>query len=78
MKIRTNVKAGGLDSFNHNEKLASHIRTIDQKKALGKKLRLSKETIRELRDSDLKKVAGGAIKSTAARYSCGTCECEPV
>jgi hypothetical protein len=27
MKIRTNVKAGGLDTFNHNEKLASDKKT---------------------------------------------------
>ena len=71
MKIRTNVKAGGLDSQNHNEKLASDINTIEQKKSIGKKLRLSKETIRELRDSDLKMVAGGGmINSIDVQYSC--------
>ena len=37
----------------------NNFNTIEQKKTLGKKLRLSKETIRELKDSDLKVVAGG-------------------
>ena len=61
MKIRTNVKDGGYEVINHNEKMASDSNSsIEQKKTLGKKLRLSKETIRELRDSDLKVVAGGA------------------
>jgi len=57
MKIRTNIKAGG--SLNHNEKLASDNNAIEQKKSFGKKLRLSKETIRELKDGDLKRIAGG-------------------
>jgi len=59
MIIRTNVKASD-PLGQHNEKLASDINTIDQKKTIGKKLRLSKETIRELKDGDLKQVAGGA------------------
>ena len=59
MKIRTNVKAGGWHP-QHNEKLSSANNSIEQKKTIVKKLRLSKETIRELRDSDLKVVAGGA------------------
>ena len=79
MKIRTNVKAGASDGRsyvtgyfnNHNEKLASDINTIEQKKTLGKKLRLSKETVRELRDSDLKMVAGGFPPT----YNTCTCTC---
>ena len=60
MKIRTNVKDGGYEVINHNEKMASDSNSsIEQKKTLGKKLRLTKETIRELKDSDLKVVAGG-------------------
>ena len=64
MKIRTNVKDGGYEVINHNEKMASDSNSsIEQKKTLGKKLRLTKETIRELKDSDLKVVAGGAPTS---------------
>jgi natural product precursor len=65
MKIRTNVKAGEQCDYitcgrNHNEKLADdNSNSIEQKKRIGKKLRLSKETIRELKDSDLKRIAGG-------------------
>jgi hypothetical protein len=60
MIIRTNVKAGGI-TRNHNEKMTIDVNnSIEQKKTIGKKLRLSKETIRELKDSDLKMVAGGA------------------
>ena len=60
MKIKTNIKAGGGDAWsNHNEKLASDNNSIEQKKSFGKKLRLSKETIRELKESDLKAIAGG-------------------
>ena len=72
MKIRANIKAGGA-SLQHNEKLVSNINTIEQKKTLGKKLRLSKETIRELRDSDLKIVAGGADGRTMKVY--WSCNC---
>jgi hypothetical protein len=64
MKINTNVKAGfnftKIEYNNHNEKLQSDINTIEQKKSIGKKLRLSKETVRELKSSELK-LAGGAI-----------------
>ena len=70
MKIKSNVKAGGI-SRNHNEKMASDIKTVEQKKTLGKKLRLSKETIRELRDSDLKVVAGGRQGTTTVCSGCG-------
>ena len=69
MKIRTNVKASLSLNFtkieynnNHNEKLASDINTIEQKKTVGKKLRLNKETVRILKDGDLKQVAGGEVK----------------
>jgi len=58
MKIRSNVKAGRV-AGNHNEKQASDINTIEQKKTFAKKLRLSKETVRILKDGDLKQVAGG-------------------
>ena len=73
MKVHTNVKAGGT-SINHNEKMTSNnTNLIEQKKTIGKKLRLSKETIRELRDSDLKVVAGGLPYSESVRHTC-TCE----
>ena len=68
MKIRTNTKAED-KHINHNEKLVNNINTIEQKKTLGKKLRLSKETIRELKDSDLKVVAGGAPQTTKVYWT---------
>jgi hypothetical protein len=64
MKIRSNVKAGGND-LNHNEKLASDINKIEQKKTVGKKLRLSKETIKELKDGELMRIGGGYYIQTA-------------
>jgi hypothetical protein len=64
MKIRSNVKAGGIN-LQHNEKLANdNSYSIEQKKSIGKKLRLSKETIRILKDSDLKQVAGGVLSDS--------------
>jgi len=66
MKVSSNVKAGpgaGNTYLNHNEKIISGIKTIEEKKSIGKKLRLSKETIRELKDGHLKMVAGGAIQT---------------
>ena len=71
MIIRTNVKAGR-QSTNHNEKLASDINTIEQKNNVGKKLRLSKETVRILKDGDLKQVAGagGKYNSTQDPSAC--------
>jgi hypothetical protein len=70
MKIRTNVKAGGI-KINHNEKLASdNNRSFEQKKTIGKKLRLSKETIRELKDSDLKMAAGGVPTTSSTCINC--------
>jgi hypothetical protein len=64
MKIRTNVKAGGIE-LQHNEKLTSdNNRSIEQKKTVGKKLRLSKETIRELNVGELKTIAGGMFPDT--------------
>ena len=65
MKIRSNVKSGPI-ALNHNEKLSSDNNAIGQKKSIGKKLRLSKETIRELKDGDLKQVAGGGSYYTAS------------
>ena len=59
MNIRTNIKAGGINP-QHNEKLASdNDNIIEQKKTIVKKLRLSKETIRDLNEKDLKKIAAG-------------------
>ena len=64
MKVNSNIKADGLQ-INHNEKIASdNNRTIEEKKTIGKKLRLSKETIRELTNADLKMVAGGVPPTT--------------
>jgi hypothetical protein len=66
MKIHTNVKAGTDSSpknqgdqkitVNHNEKLADDNNgSIEHKKSARKKhLRLGKETVKELKDSDLK------------------------
>jgi hypothetical protein len=66
MKIRSNVKAGG-SVPNHNEKLADdnsdNSNSIEQKKSISKKLRLSKETIKILKDGDLKQIAGGGAGS---------------
>jgi hypothetical protein len=68
--VKTGVKAGECNSYlcgNHNEKLADdNSSSIEQKKTLGKKLRLSKETIRELKDGDLKRIAGGGSYYTAS------------
>ena len=72
MKIKSNVKAGP-DYLNHNEKIISDINTIEEKKTLSKKLRLSKETIRELNTSELKIVAGG-VRSTWG-YTCDHSGC---
>jgi hypothetical protein len=69
--VKSGVKAGGM-SQQHNEKLASDINTIKQKKSIGKKLRLSKETIRELKDSELK-LAGGAAIPNSTLSLCATC-----
>ena len=97
MKIKSNVKAGGIKGANHNEKLASDKKTknltvkvdikagsivpnhneklsddgkvIEQQKSFGKKLRLNKETIRNLKEGDILKgfelmrVVGGAAIS---------------
>jgi hypothetical protein len=59
MKIRTNIKAGSLNytkiEFNHNEKLADdNSSSIEQKESISRWLLLSKETVRELRDSEQK------------------------
>jgi hypothetical protein len=70
MKIRSNIKAGFSLNFtkietNHNEKLADdNSRSIEQKKSISKKLRLGKETIRILKDSDLKQIASGEGATT--------------
>jgi hypothetical protein len=74
--IKTGVKAGGLNTYNHNEKLESDINPIEQKKNVGKKLRLGKETIKVLKDGDLKPVAGGRLYSewrTCSQNSCIGC-----
>jgi hypothetical protein len=64
MKIRTNVKAGGI-TYNHNEKLTSKEKSKDLKTPKSK-LKLNKETIRELKDSTLKRIIGGAVAITAS------------
>jgi hypothetical protein len=76
--IKTGVKAGGLDTYNHNEKLASDsdINTIEEKKSIsniGKKLRLSKETVRILKDGELRQIAGGAGIPTSTFAQSQTC-----
>jgi hypothetical protein len=72
--VKTGIKAGfnfTKIEYNHNEKLQSDINSVEQKKRIGKKLRLSKETIRILKDSDLKQIAGGAgVKSTNDPTAC--------
>ena len=81
MKIRTNYKdlivktdvRTGEMPWNHNEKMESDNNRSIQKKASGKKLRLKKETIRELKDSDLKVVAGGLPTTTTTT----TAFCKP-
>ena len=57
MKVNTNLKAGLDKGAQHNEKLAGDINIIEQKKNIGKKLRLNKETIRELKSTELKRGA---------------------
>ena len=71
--VKTGIKAGGVQGVNHNEKLADdNSRSIEQKKTIGKKLRLSKETIRELESSELK-LAGGAPIPNSMLSLCATC-----
>ena len=80
MKIRTNIKSGKSDNpcppdgcgGNHNEKLASDINIIEQKRSFAKKLRLNKETVRILKDSDLETAAGGRRPSEVD--TCKTCD----
>ena len=47
-----------------------NINTIEQKKTLGKKLRLSKETIRDLNNTELQRVNGGILPESKHTY-CG-------
>ena len=72
MKLNTNIKAGEI-SMQHNEKLANDTNIVEQKKSVVKKLRLSKETIRELKEMDLQKVAGGANWHTAGSRQAVCC-----
>jgi hypothetical protein len=70
MIIRTNVKAGG-HGVQHNEKMIiDSNNSIEQKKTLGKKLRLSKDTIRDLNSTDLQRVYGGMLPESKHTY-CG-------
>jgi hypothetical protein len=72
--MRTGIRAGfGPGGTNHNEKqMSDNNRSIEQKKTTGKKLRLSKETVRELKDGELKTIAGGMY--ALSRYpSCDGC-----
>src|SRR6185369_16928455 len=74
MKVHTNIKAGGIGTSgtrtNHNETLIRN--KEEEKKRLRKKLRLNKETVRELKDSELKTVAGRGFPSlfTCAEKTC--------
>ena len=70
--VKTDIKAGAI-SPNHNEKLANNDNIVEQKKRFGKKLRLSKETIRELKSTDLKRIAGGMPWYTAASKAAACC-----
>jgi hypothetical protein len=72
MKVNTNVKAGATAiTLNHNEKMADDSSSsIEQKKSIGKKLRLNKETIRELKSAELKLAGGGAGPITSVIFSC--------
>jgi hypothetical protein len=72
MKINTGVKAGAIWN-QHNEKQIRDDKSKDLK-ALKSKLRLNKETIRELRDSDLKKVVGG-LAPPPETADCDTEDC---
>ena len=77
MKIRTTIKAGGLNATNHSEKTAiENNNAIEQKqtKISGKKLRRSKETLKELRGLDLKQIAGGRM-ADRSWDSCTACSC---
>ena len=70
LAIKSGVKACGI-ATNHNEKLTGNINTTEQKKSIGKKLRLSKETVRALTDSDLMKAIGGVRPSTYTKGPSG-------
>ena len=73
--VKTGIKAGAPNGpgHNHNEKLADdNSHSIEQKKSIGKKLRLSKETIRILKDGDLKAVAGGQRASMITQATTST------
>jgi hypothetical protein len=66
LMVKTGIKVG-FEFLNHNEKQASdNYNSFEQKKTIGKKLCLSRETIKELRDGDLKVVAGGRPEPTAS------------
>jgi len=72
MKVRSNINA--VDPvLQHNEKIKSALNIIGEKKIIGKKLRLSKETLRVLRDSDLNVVAGGTIAGGGTIIASANC-----
>ena len=69
MKIRTNIKSGAIDNGvsgnNHNEKMMNNNKgSFENGKRFIKKLRLNKETIRELKQSELRRIGGGDITDT--------------
>jgi hypothetical protein len=61
MKVRSNINAGG-SQLNHNEKsMIDEKGSIESGKSFIKKLSLKKETIRELKATDLRRIAGGRM-----------------
>jgi hypothetical protein len=72
MKVRSNIKSGGT-SPNHNEKTMNDKNSsIEGKKSIIKKLSLKKETIRELKATDLRVVAGGMMSPGTNSDKCDT------
>jgi hypothetical protein len=57
-------------TLNQGEEMNSEDRS-NRNKTLKTRLRLKKETIKELKDSSLKRVLGGAAPSQGGGVSCG-------
>src|SRR5262245_61921350 len=70
MKPRSRIKVSG-SVPNHNETLTNNDGSIEREKSFIKMLIVNKETIRELRGSDLKRVGGGDAFTYSMDYKCG-------